>query len=214
MLRWCTLSNERTNLSFTTAADPRHRAVILRSESRGTQDHILLFQIRASPNLEGQVPVFTYIPHKEGSPVIPPGTGFPFRRLLQLAGLRWRYSNPALVIKSKSHCDWRSVSKSWCRAYLLRSCSCGAPSLTRGRVCLLYMLLALASVVFLGSESLVTRDHILLSQIWDSLFVASYDSQGHGGGIRPRLHTGLETRVSPTTLKYDASLAYFPYSEK
>jgi hypothetical protein len=22
-----------------------------------------------------------------------------------------------------------------------------------------------------------------------SLFVASYDSQGHGGGIRPRLHT-------------------------
>jgi hypothetical protein len=24
-----------------------------------------------------------------------------------------------------------------------------------------------------------------------SLFVASYDSQGHGGGIRPRLHTGL-----------------------
>jgi hypothetical protein len=24
-----------------------------------------------------------------------------------------------------------------------------------------------------------------------SLFVASYDSQGHGGGIRPRLHTGV-----------------------
>jgi hypothetical protein len=24
-----------------------------------------------------------------------------------------------------------------------------------------------------------------------SLFVASYDSQGHGGGIRPRLHTGM-----------------------
>jgi hypothetical protein len=40
----------------------------------------------------------------------------------------------------------------------------------RGRVCLLYMLLALASVVFLGSESLRTRDHILLSQIWDFPF--------------------------------------------
>jgi hypothetical protein len=25
-----------------------------------------------------------------------------------------------------------------------------------------------------------------------SLFVASYDSQGHGGGIRPRLHTGWD----------------------
>jgi hypothetical protein len=34
---------------------------------------------------------------------------------------------------------------------LLRSCFCGEPSLTRGWVCLLYMLLALASAVFLGS---------------------------------------------------------------
>jgi hypothetical protein len=33
-------------------------AVILRSESHGTHDHILLSQIRDSPNLEGQVPVF------------------------------------------------------------------------------------------------------------------------------------------------------------
>jgi hypothetical protein len=33
-------------------------AVTLRSESRGTHDHILLSQIRDSPNLEGQVPVF------------------------------------------------------------------------------------------------------------------------------------------------------------
>jgi hypothetical protein len=33
-------------------------AVILRSESRGTHDHILLSHIRDSPNLEGQVPVF------------------------------------------------------------------------------------------------------------------------------------------------------------
>jgi hypothetical protein len=33
-------------------------AVILRSESRGTDDHILLSQIRDSPNLEGQIPVF------------------------------------------------------------------------------------------------------------------------------------------------------------
>jgi hypothetical protein len=30
---------------------------------------------------------------------------------------------------------------------------------------------------------------LLLSQIQDFLFVASYDSQGYGGGIRPRLHT-------------------------
>jgi hypothetical protein len=47
---------------------------------------------------------------------------------------------------------------------------CGAPSLTRGRVCRLYMLLALASAVFLGPESLGPRDHILLFQIWDFPF--------------------------------------------
>jgi hypothetical protein len=33
-------------------------AVILRSESHRTHDHILLSQIQDSPNLEGQVPVF------------------------------------------------------------------------------------------------------------------------------------------------------------
>jgi hypothetical protein len=52
----------------------------------------------------------------------------------------------------------------------LRCCFSGAPPLTRGRVCVLYMLLALASVVFLGSESLGTCGHILLSQIWDFPF--------------------------------------------
>jgi hypothetical protein len=52
----------------------------------------------------------------------------------------------------------------------LRVCWFGAPSLTRGRVCRLQLLLVLARAVILGSESLVTRDHILLSQIWDFPF--------------------------------------------
>jgi hypothetical protein len=34
--------------------------IVLRSESRGTRDHILLSQIRDSTNLEGQVPVFIH----------------------------------------------------------------------------------------------------------------------------------------------------------
>jgi hypothetical protein len=62
----------------------------------------------------------------------------------------------------------------------------GAPSLTRGRVCLLYMLLALASAA--------TVFYCLRSET--SLFVASYDSLGHGGGIRPRLHTGFPSHQS------------------
>jgi hypothetical protein len=63
---------------------------------------------------------------------------FPFRRLLRLAGLRWKYSTPpphgissdlffrGSKSKSNSHCDWRSVSKSWCRyllLYLIRFCT-------------------------------------------------------------------------------------------
>jgi hypothetical protein len=36
-----------------------------------------------------------YIHHEEGGPVIPPGTRFPFRRLLRLSGPWWRYSNPS-----------------------------------------------------------------------------------------------------------------------
>jgi hypothetical protein len=55
---------------------------------------------------------------------------------------------------------------------------------------------------FLGPSPLDgTRDHILLSQTRDSLFVASYDSQGHGGGIRPRLHTGSKFETT-TGLDY------------
>jgi hypothetical protein len=53
---------------------------------------------------------------------------------------------------------------------LLRVCWCGALSLTRGRVCGLQLLLALASAVILGSESRGTRHHILLSQIRDFPF--------------------------------------------
>jgi hypothetical protein len=71
-------------------------AVILRSEFRGTHGHILLSQIRDSLNLEGQVLVYIYIPQWQDDPVVPPGTGFPFRRLLWLAGIWWRYSNPPL----------------------------------------------------------------------------------------------------------------------
>jgi hypothetical protein len=52
----------------------------------------------------------------------------------------------------------------------LRVCWYGALSLTRGRVCRLQLLLDLASAVILGSEPLGTRNHILLSQIWDVPF--------------------------------------------
>jgi hypothetical protein len=52
----------------------------------------------------------------------------------------------------------------------LRVCWYGTLSLMRGRVCRLQLLLVLASSIILGSESLGTWDHILLSQIWDFPF--------------------------------------------
>jgi hypothetical protein len=61
----------------------------------------------------------------------------------------------------------------------------------RGRVCLLYMPLALASAVFLGPSPLGLATVFYCLRFETSLFVASYDSQGHVGGIRPRLHTGV-----------------------
>jgi hypothetical protein len=54
---WSTFSDERTGLSFTVAAGPRQRS-FLWSETRRAHDHILLSQIRDSPNMEGQVPIF------------------------------------------------------------------------------------------------------------------------------------------------------------
>jgi hypothetical protein len=60
----------------------------------------------------------------------------------------------------------------------------------RGWVCHIQLLLPLASAFIVESESRGTRDHILLSQIRDFPFFASYDSQGYGGDIRPRLPTG------------------------
>jgi hypothetical protein len=96
-------------------------------------------------------------------------------------------------------------------------CCCGAPSLTRGWVGRLQLLLVLASAVILGSESRWTPNHILLFQFRDypnlegqvpifisprnrvaqlysqtlgSLFAAFYHSQCCGGGIRTRFHVG------------------------
>jgi hypothetical protein len=77
----------------------------------------------------------------------------------------------------------------------LRVCWYGALSLTRGRVCRLQLPLALTSALILGSESHRTRDHILLSQIWDFHFCRLL-SQGYCGGIRPHLHTRLSESES------------------
>jgi hypothetical protein len=103
---------------------------------------------------------------------------------------------------------------------------------TREWVCRLQLLLALASAVILRSESRVTNDHILLSQIRDSLnlegqvsilisprnrvaqlypqplgslFVSSYDSQGYVYNVT-YIHIARQRLGKQTYNKYELTI--------
>jgi hypothetical protein len=67
------------------------RAITLGSRSRRTHDHILLSHLRHS-YIEGQVVDVISSKNREAK-IYPKALGS-FCRLLRLAGLRWRYSNP------------------------------------------------------------------------------------------------------------------------
>jgi hypothetical protein len=96
------------------------REVTLRSKSHRTHDHTSLSHMTLPP------PWKPRSPYLQGGLVIPPGTGFPFYHLSQLAGLWWGYSNPPPQRlnsdKSQSHITTdsqsvsQSVSMSRCRA--------------------------------------------------------------------------------------------------
>jgi hypothetical protein len=79
-------------LSFTIAAGPRQRS---HSRYRVPQDSWPYLTVSDSrfPQPVGPGPRI-YILQEQSDPVIPLDTGFPFHRLLRIAGLRWRYSNP------------------------------------------------------------------------------------------------------------------------
>jgi hypothetical protein len=98
--------------------------------------------------------------------------------------------------KSKSHCDWQSVSlgvephMGLMTGYLLLFDSYGLVSAGRPfwRVfCIFYWLLP--AQCFSGLSPLGLATIFYCPRLETSLFVASYYSQGHRGDIRPRLHT-------------------------
>jgi hypothetical protein len=70
------------------------------SESRRIRNHTLLSHLW--PSQPGGPGSLIYIPQEQDGPVTPPSFGFPLRRLLRLAGLRWRYSNPPPSWRTRS----------------------------------------------------------------------------------------------------------------
>jgi hypothetical protein len=103
-LMWGALSDDRTGLSFTIVAYPRKRS---HSQVQVPRDSWPYFAVSDSklPQPGGPGPLI-YISQEQGGPVISPDTGFHFPRLLWLAGLRWRYSNPPPRGKLTAASNW------------------------------------------------------------------------------------------------------------
>jgi hypothetical protein len=76
---------------FITAAGPRPRSHYRVRVLRDSWPHFTVSDSRISK--PGGPGPRIYIHREQGGLIIPPGIGFSFRRLLRLAGLRWRYSN-------------------------------------------------------------------------------------------------------------------------
>jgi hypothetical protein len=91
LLLWDAFSDEMMDLSFTIAAGPHHCSNFLVLLSRDSWPY---FTVSDSRLLQpGGTGPRIYISRENGGPVIVPGTGFHFLRLLRIAGLQWRYWN-------------------------------------------------------------------------------------------------------------------------
>jgi hypothetical protein len=84
-----TLTNERTGVSFIIAVGPRlHNHFCVRIPPDSWPYFTISISRFPLPVGPGHC---IYNPQEQGAPVIPPDTAFPFRRLLQLPGVGWRY---------------------------------------------------------------------------------------------------------------------------
>jgi hypothetical protein len=188
-------------------------AVILGSESRGIRGHILLCRIRGSSNLEGQVPIFIF-PRNRVSQLYP-------RHWVSFSSPSTTCRATVEVFDHTSTRDWlgsQNQSETQSQSYVTtdgQSLSLGVePHLgLKTRSLLLFdsyglvfmgrplwrqdgsvfciCCWSLPAQSFSGPSPLGLATRFYCLRLETSLFVASYDSQGHGGGIRPRLHTGL-----------------------
>jgi hypothetical protein len=93
---WGTLSNKRAGLPFTMAAGPHQHSHSRAWVLQNSWPHFTVSDSRLpQPGGPGS---HIYIPEKQGGPVIPPGTDFPFHCLLQFAGLQSRHKTQFLTV--------------------------------------------------------------------------------------------------------------------
>jgi hypothetical protein len=95
------LYDERTGLSFAIAGGPRQCSSFWVWVPRDSWPYFSVSHLRLAQL--GRPDPCIYIPQAQVGPVTPPGSGFPFRRLLRLAGLRWKCSNHCEVVSCQRY---------------------------------------------------------------------------------------------------------------
>jgi hypothetical protein len=140
-----------------------------------------------------------------------------------LVGGEWSVSRPR---QSQSHIatESQSVSQSVSLGvephlgpmarhtfWQLRSCFVGRPLWLEDGSVFCICCWPLPAQSFLGPSPLGLASIFYCLRFETSLYVASYDSQGHGGGIRSRLHTG---RLTPRSLYRRGNSTRYPLDRR
>jgi hypothetical protein len=94
LLIWGALSVEITGVSFTSVAGPRQRSYFMVRVPRDSWPYSAVSESRPPPPIWRARSPYLH-PLGTWCPSYTPGTGFHFRHLLRLAGLRWRYWIPS-----------------------------------------------------------------------------------------------------------------------
>jgi hypothetical protein len=116
-------------VSFIIVAGPRQQSHSKVRVPRGSWRHFTISDSRLlQPGGPGPR---IYIPQEQGGSFIPPGTGFPFRRLQRLTVLRWRYCS------LPPHGIEELIAYFPCATYLVVDTTLAAQKLPRLRVSLL-----------------------------------------------------------------------------
>jgi hypothetical protein len=191
-------------LSFTVADGRRQR---IHSHVRVPRDSWPRFTVSNSRfHQPGGPGPRVYIPQEHGGPVILPGTGFPSAVRRVMVKVFDPASTPMSESESYVTTDGQSDSLSWNKAPIwgLRPGFVDVGlSLWREDASVIYNCCLPSPAQQFSFPSRVGNVTIFYCLRFETyLFVASYDSQGYGGSIRPRLHTGLAPHLCQYNYSY------------